>query len=451
MKKLAITSISCQAEEMLTAKGIKRIAETITGEAPAIVAEAGAVQLVLDTSVGEIIEIAFDAHVNITASSEKNLFFGGMFLLLMMETEQDLEGKYTLTIPAQESTLMIDIGRKYYSMTGLKKLIDAMALFQFRYLQLHFSENEGFRIESASHPEIMSEHYLTKNEVQELIRYARLRFIEIIPDFDSPGHLEHILKNHPAWCLDMLEEGKLTKAPRALDILNSEAVHYIHSIYEEYAELFQESRYFHIGADEFVPFDELEKYPALSTYAKKKYGQKASGIEAYVEYVNHTIDFVRNLGFVPVVWNDGFYRLNQNEKISLSKDCMISYWTKWNKFMAPVSTFLDKGYQVLNYNDNFLYYVLWFDSPYSDPDYEAVKKGWQSRLFASNQLIEEEQMAQVPGIAACIWANGAECRSEATVIADMFYILSAVMQKKLGIDLGPKEKLDRLFQKVLGQ
>ena len=62
----------------------------------------------------------------------------------------------------KERCLMIDIGRKFYSLADLKAIIRSMACFQFTHLQLHFSENEGFRIESQQFPEIVSEEYLTK-------------------------------------------------------------------------------------------------------------------------------------------------------------------------------------------------------------------------------------------------------------------------------------------------
>ena len=59
--------------------------------------------------------------------------------------------------------------------------------------------------------------------------------------------------------------------------------------------------------------------------------------------MNDLVDYVTDLGFVVRVWNDGFYRLNRKEQLSLTKNCEISYWTRWNQNMAPVAFILTKA------------------------------------------------------------------------------------------------------------
>lgn len=438
--------ISTQTNCLLAARAFKQLVSKVTGKSARIVTENAKFKLMIDKDLVNQAKITVTDTITIAANSEKNVFRAAMICLTLSATEKLKKGEHYFPLATKHRVLMVDMGRKYYSLTSLKMFVDEMALFQFNTLQLHFSENQGFRIESETHPEIVSKNYLTKKEILELISYANSRFIEIIPDFDGPGHLEHILENHPEWQLPMIQEdGTLGKAPRALDIFNETAVKYIQSIYVEYAVLFKNSRYFHIGADEFVPFDELEKYPTLKEYAVKKFGEDASGIEVFTEYVNKMITFVQGLGFVPMVWNDGFYRTNRDEKLTLSKECLISYWTRWDKNMAPVQKYIDEGYQVINHNDNFFYYVLGEHASYDYPTYEKIMDGWNPQLFASNQEVSLDYADQMWGTAVSIWADVPDAKTEREVNTDIFFILAAAMQKLDGVTVGDKEVVRRLM------
>ena len=63
-------------------------------------------------------------------------------------------------------------------------------------LQIHFSENMGFRIECETDPIYLSDQYLTKTEVREIfLAEAKKYGINVIPSFDSPGHVDQIFKS----------------------------------------------------------------------------------------------------------------------------------------------------------------------------------------------------------------------------------------------------------------
>lgn len=382
--------------------------------------------------------------IYIKAQEEKQLFYGATKVMQSLLVKRNYNSSYKGAIA--ERCVMIDMGRKFFSLAHLKQLIRSLALFQFTHLQLHFSENEGFRIESELHPEVVSKAHLKKSEVKEIIAYANYFFIQVIPDFDTPGHLQKILAHYPQYQLTCFDEaGNLTKDKKALNILDPAAIKLIQDFYREYGELFAESCYFHIGADEFVDFDQIERYPTLSAYAKEKYGADASGIEVFIEYVNQTIDFVRQLGFIPRVWNDGFFRLNRSEKLSLSPDCEISYWTRWNQNMAPVETFFEKGYEVINHNDNFFYYVLGEAASYTYPTYEKISQDFTLTTYAGNQVVAEQYLLQTPQIALAIWSDIPQAKTQAEVIADVFYLQAALSQKVFAEEPLKKTDFEPLF------
>ena len=72
-----------------------------------------------------------------------------------------------------ERGLMIDNGRRYFSPGWLRREIRELAYLKLNQLHLHFSDDQGFRIESRSHPEIVSGPHLTKRQVRGIVALAR--------------------------------------------------------------------------------------------------------------------------------------------------------------------------------------------------------------------------------------------------------------------------------------
>ena len=403
--------------------------------------ETGLIELRLDRQVNAN-TIEKNERIVVTAKCTKAVLRTATHAILRELLGQLAVGVTTVDYAQGRRIFMLDMARKYYSKATIIKFIDALSFAQFNFLQLHFSENEGFRIECQTAPEIVSDEFLTKAEIKEIIQYAQVAGIEIIPDFDSPGHLKQILKNRPEWQLVKKNEaGELEKNPTALDISNPEAVAFIVSIYEEFAQLFTSSRYFHIGADEFVDFDEMEAYPEIQAHAKAVYGQQAEGIDAFVGYVNHIIEKINQFGFIPQVWNDGFFRLNRAEVVKLSQDVEISYWTKWNKNMAPVETFIEKGYTVTNFNDNYFYYVLGENAGYTYPQYDKVLTHWKPDMWPQEQVIAVEPV-QLPGVAVAVWNDIPDAQTQEEVLNNVSQIFFAVMQKQSNAVFATKEQIE---------
>lgn len=345
-----------------------------------------------------------------------------------------------------ERIFMLDIGRKHFSLAALERLLDYLALFQFNYLQLHFSENSGFRIASTTCPEMVSKEHLSQTEIRQLITYGDARGIGFIPDFDTPGHVGRLLEIYPEWAL---KDATGQALPAALDITNPEAVRFLQKIYQEYIELFAESRYFHIGGDEFVDFEEMEQIPALRKMAKKIYGATGQASDVYINYVNQMATLIGEAGMIPRVWSDGFYRENQRGNQPLSQQVEISYWTRWQPQMAPVSRYLEEGYTLINHNDNYLYYVLGEAANYTYPTYEKIKAEWQPELFSQGQVVSSAELtSSVKGVALCVWSDLPDSKRETDVLADCFYLMAAVMEKTFGIDLGDQQTFQQLYQQI---
>jgi hexosaminidase len=152
--------------------------------------------------------------------------------------------------------LLIDVARHWEPVEVIKRNLDQMAAVKLNVLHWHLSDDQGFRVESRSHPKLQQSgsdgNYYTQAEVREIVAYARDRGIRVIPEFDMPGHTTAWLAAYP----------ELAAAPgpyhieRAwgvfdpcMDPTKNVVYSFLDSFIGEMAALFPDE-YFHIGGDE---------------------------------------------------------------------------------------------------------------------------------------------------------------------------------------------------------
>lgn len=375
----------------------------------------------LDSQEAYVIDIG--TYAKITASSERAVMYALWTLLQRLADDGSVSCGTITDYPVMpERALHIDIGRKFYSEDWLLERIREMSRLRLNTLQLHFSENEGFRLMSESHPEVVSEQALTKQEMKAIIHAARRYHIDIIPSLDSPGHLGQALRTHPEW---LLKDAAGTPAPGALDITNPAARRFVLELIDEYADLFAGSCYFHIGGDEFINFAEFDKYPQLAEYAQNVLNiSGGTGVDTYIDYLNEVAEHLESKGWTVRAWNDGLYRADQTQRVAPKPSIQITYWTKWHPMMAPVEDILAKGHQVINYNDGYLYYVLGEHAGYKYPTSDKIRASWHPGLFPNRTSEAKQEYAgayprELVGTTFSIWSDKPEAQSEAEVAAGL--------------------------------
>lgn len=97
--------------------------------------------------------------------------------------------------------LMIDVARHFMPVDVIKRNIDGMAAVKMNVLHLHLTDDQGFRVECKSFPKLhkmgSDEEYYTHEQITEIVNYAGLRGIRVIPEFDIPGHATSWLVGYP--------------------------------------------------------------------------------------------------------------------------------------------------------------------------------------------------------------------------------------------------------------
>ena len=310
--------------------------------------EAGSLAIVVHASAGMRMGVDESYALTITSTGARLEAPTGIGALRGMATLRQLvrrEGERVF-LPAvtiqdtpryQWRGLMIDTARHFMPVEVLERNIDAMELVKLNVLHLHLSDNEGFRIESKVFPKLQmagsNGEYYIQNQIRDLIRYAALRGILIVPEFDMPSHSMSWFAGYPELSSSPgpFKPGVLTyegigpkstmaelgaamqqaKVP-AIDPTRETTYQFLDKFIEEMAGLFI-GPYFHIGADEnngmawltnpsivaFMKEHDMANAPALQAYfvgrvqalVEKHHKRVAAWEEAYVPNQFHNAIF----------------------------------------------------------------------------------------------------------------------------------------------------------------
>ena len=198
--------------------------------------------------------------------------------------------------------LMLDPARHFLPADDVKRFIDLMAKYKFNVLQLHLTDDQGWRIRLDSHPELSSDQSYSKEEIADLIDYAESRFVEIVPEIDIPGHTSAFLYAYPELgCKHkQAEEIILGKTDnRMLCAANPKVYEIFKDIFAEMSTIFP-SQYIHLGGDEAaIPKNWAQCEDCLALMAECGYSEPQ---QLMIPFFNNMLGFVRENGKKPILW-----------------------------------------------------------------------------------------------------------------------------------------------------
>ncbi|MEP7383825.1 MAG: beta-N-acetylhexosaminidase [Gemmatimonadota bacterium] len=158
---------------------------------------------------------------------------------------------------------MLDVARHFLPADDVKHFIDGMALYKLNRLHLHLSDDQGWRIEIMSWPNLTAMGgrsqvgggyggSYTQAEYADLVAYAAERYITIVPEIDMPSHINAALASYPQLNCDDRTPPLYTGTRVGFSLLcvsRESTYRFIDDVVREIAEL-TPGPYFHIGGDE---------------------------------------------------------------------------------------------------------------------------------------------------------------------------------------------------------
>ncbi|MFJ9854562.1 glycoside hydrolase family 20 protein [Streptomyces sp. NPDC101150] len=375
-------------------------------------------------------------RLTLTAPTDAGIFYGTRTVKQAVRAAGGLpEGTIKDRPDRPQRGMSLDNARKPFSAEWIEARIKEIGDLKLNQFQLHFSDDQGFRIQSDTHPEIVSQDHLTKDQVRHLIKVAQSRHISVIPEIDSPGHLGAVLDHYPDLVLRNAQ-GRAVKG--AIDISNPKSARLVDSLLREYAALFSNPKgadaYWHLGGDEYQALmagDPEASYPQLARAAQEKYGSGATIEDLATGWLNDREKTVKAAGKNRIeAWNDGFF---SDGKVAADKDRTVDYWTGKEIGKRDPAVFLREGRTVMNFNDEYLYYVLGEPNEFTYPTGERIYRSWTPRVIRGTTSVgvpgSQTGPDRIPGARFAIWADLSHAQTPQQVAAGIRLPLAALAQK----------------------
>ncbi len=352
---------------------------------------------------------------------------------------ENLESSSSIEISQKkQSGLMLDISRHFYNLETIKKFIDTLHENNGNFLHLHLSDNENYALESYILGQSINQAYKTEENIyinlltnkpflsfeqlRELISYAKERDITIIPELDTPAHMQAIFRLlEQTEKLELLENIK--KNDSELNMNNEQSIEFVQSLLSEILEVFASNiQYIHLGADEF-------SYDYENT-------------ETFISYINILNKWLNNKNITTRIWNDGLLKSNINQ---LDHNIEITYWSydgdiqdknisaERKEYRVSLPELLEKNFNVLNYNSYYLYFLPKHESLLHD-DYQYAQndiiQNWDLSIWDGNNTIDKAPITEnLLGGAFSIWGEKSENITSDEIYSHTKPILEATIQK----------------------
>ncbi|MFJ8015494.1 family 20 glycosylhydrolase [Streptomyces sp. NPDC096339] len=367
-----------------------------------------------------------DGRVHVTGPDEAGVFYGTRTLKQAVKAAGSAPEGTVRDAPAKpQRGLNLDIARKYFTPDWIKDRLRQMADLKLNQLGLHFSDDQAFRIESTSHPEIVSTPHLTKAQVRDINALAARLHITVVPEIDSPGHLGAVIRAHPGLQLRDVQ-GRAVKG--AVDISDPAAAKLVDELLREYLPLFPGGAW-HLGADEYqalVYRDPQASFPQLAAAARQRYGANARVQDLATGWLNDRAAVVRPSGKALKAWNDGFFT---GGVTTAAKDIQAEYWTGKEIGARPPLSYLREGRKVVNLNDEYLYYVLGEPNQFTYPTGRRIYEQWTPLVLRGTTAVPASYAPQILGARLAVWCDLSGAQTPAQVAAGIRLPLAALSQK----------------------
>ena len=373
---------------------------------------------------------AVDIKNNITISAENETgIYYGLTSVIQMLIEGDnvvTKGHIVDYSDVEDRSFHLDCARKFFTKDWIISLIKDLSWQKYNSIQLHFSENEGFRLQSDTLEAIdgfqyVNNQYLTKQDMLEIIQVANEYHIEVIPSLDSPGHLGAVLRYLPSdySCASLFPtDGRRAQCFNIFT--NDEARGFLIDLMTEFIDFFSEAgcKRFNIGGDEF-----LEKF---SNFSNEQYVQ-------IMEYFNEVSAIAKSKGMTPRTWNDGVMYGNYTG-YKLDPDIEICYWAAPQN-CASIEKFVQNGNRVVNFSDIYMYYVLsswWLQN--ACPEGDRIYREWNPGKFSTlqggiPQTYKKPYANFIKGGSYAIWCDVPGYMTQDSVANNIFYRTRATAYK----------------------
>ncbi|MFI8631045.1 family 20 glycosylhydrolase [Microbacterium sp. NPDC077663] len=248
--------------------------------------------------------------IRITGADAAGLFYGVQTLGQLIRREGD-----SWVVPAVRAVdaprfayrgVMLDVARHFHDVATVRAYIDRAACLKLNVLHLHLSDDQGWRLELRSRPELTATAsatavggaaggFYTQDDYRQIVAYAASRHMTVVPEFDMPGHTHAVGLAYPeiaaAPVVEVITEGSIPVAGEpytgigvgfsSLRIGDEATDAFVRDVFTELADL-TPGPWLHFGGDESLGTDP----------------------EDFARFVAQASAVIAGLGKTPVAWHE---------------------------------------------------------------------------------------------------------------------------------------------------
>lgn len=333
------------------------------------------------------------AGIRIAAADEAGAFYARQTLLQLV-----VDGRVPFATIEDHPRFayrgaMLDVARHFFTVAEVERYIDDIALLKINHLHLHLTDDQGWRIEIESWPELTRAGattqvggggggFYTQDEYRRIVEHAASRFVTIVPEIDMPGHTNAAIVAYP-------ELGDAPAEPyegievgfSSLAIRSERTYGFVDDVVREVAAL-TPGPYLHLGGDESL----------------------ATTDDDFLFFVARATAIAANHGKTLIGWHE------MGRSTDLPTGTIGQYWS----FTTPqpgaaehTLSFVEQGgsvimspadvaYLDMKYDEHSRLGLVWAEGPTSAPD----AYGWGPAAIVPG--VGEEQLL---GVEAPLWSE----------------------------------------------
>lgn len=368
--------------------------------------------------------------VEILGSSSKGVFYGIQSLLQLMKYGEDADGAVKIQKMTIEDaprfawrSYMLDEARHFFGEENIYQTLDVMAELKLNVLHWHLTDDAGWRVEIKKYPLLTDvgskrkdtetgtwgsgktagvphEGFYTQEQIKEIVAYAKLRNIKIVPEIEMPGHASASVAAYP-WLSTKNEPievpVKFGKHYQIYDVIDPKVEQFLQDVVSEVIELF-DTDVVHIGGDE-VRFDHWEQDPKMRAYLKDK--RFTSFMDIQIEFTNKMSKFIESKGCSMMGWNEILGKnLHADDNISfadastkIAPNVVVQFWKGDIKELTEAA---QQGYRLVNSHHI---------STYLDYSYSAISLTNAYNFNPIPEGLEEKYHKNIFGFGCQMWTE----------------------------------------------
>ncbi len=281
---------------------------------------------------------------------------------------------------------MLDVSRHFFGVEDVKRLIDLLSAYKINVLHLHLSDDQGWRIEIKSWPNLTAHGgstqvgggkggFYSQEEYKDIVQYAAERYITIIPEIDLPGHTNAALASYPELnCNGIATELYMGTSVGFSTLCTDKEITYefVDDVIRELAEM-TPGPYIHIGGDE----------------------SHVTPLDDYISFINRVQDIVISHGKMMIGWDEIAHA-------ALKKNAIVQFWAKAENAKKGV----EKNARVIISPANRTYLDMKYDS------LTRIGLSWaafieldSAYIWKPHKLVEGINKENILGIESPLWSE----------------------------------------------